>query len=211
MSMPLSAAHITSEQKAGRLRIVDLAPPPRFAQGHPAGAVNLPFGPAFNQAAASLPAGAPVVVFAEQPAVAERARQALEAAGQDVAGLYGHGLDAWVREGGEREGVAQMTVDELAAALREGRPGLAVLDVREPYEWRSGVIPGAVLMSMGSVPARVGELDREATIAVLCAHGNRSAQVAAWLGQQGFAKVHNVPGGMALWLGGQHPVVAPPS
>jgi rhodanese-related sulfurtransferase len=208
--MSMSVTEIVAEQQAGRLRVVDLAPPPRFAQSHPAGAISLPFGPTFSQAAHGLPSDQPLLLFAEQPAIAERARQVLEAAGLTVAGVYGQGIDAWERDGGVREGVAQMTVDELAAALREGRGDLTVIDVREPYEWRSGVIPGAVLMSMGTVPTRAGELDRERTIAVVCAHGNRSAQVAAWLGQQGFAKVHNVPGGMALWLGGQHPVEAPP-
>lgn len=209
--MSMSVPQIAAEQKAGRLRIVDLAPPPRFAQSHPAGAVSLPFGPAFAQAATGLTRDLPVVVFAEQPAVAERARVELERAGLTVADVYAQGIDAWVREGGEREGVAQMTVDQLAEALGAGRDDLTVLDVREPYEWRSGVIPGALLMSMGTVPSRVAELDRERTIAVLCAHGNRSAQVAAWLGQQGFDHVHNVPGGMALWLGGSHPVEAPPA
>ena len=210
MAESLSVREIVRQLAAGEVRVVDVAPPPRFAQGHPKGAVSVPFGPGFLQTAeTTLPRDVPVVVFAEQPAVAERARQELERQGYRLAGAYAEGLEAWERQGGEREGVAQMSVDELAQALAQGRGDLTVLDVREPYEWRSGVIPGAILMSMGTVPQRVGELDRERTIAVLCAHGNRSAQVAAWLGQEGFDKVNNVPGGMALWLSGRHPVEAP--
>ena len=209
MHETMSVAAILEEQKAGRVRLVDLAAPPRFAQGHPAGALNLPFGPAFGQALAAVPSDLPLVVFAEQAAVAERAIQSLLAAGRMVRGSYARGLEAWQAEGGKREGVAQMTVDELASRLEAGLGEVAVVDVREPYEWRSGVIPGARLISMGSVPDRLHELDREQPVAIVCARGVRSAQVAAWLGQQGFEQLHNVPGGMALWLGAGRPVAPP--
>jgi rhodanese-related sulfurtransferase len=193
----------------GRVRLLDTAPPPRFAQAHPAGAVNLPFGPGFAAYAATLPRDLPVVVFAEHEAIAQRAAAELSRLGVPVAHAFGRGLEAWVQEGGKREGVAQMTVHELARALAEGHPDILVLDVREPYEWRSGVVPGAVLISMGQVPHRLHELDPERTITVVCAHGNRSAQVSAWLAQNGFRKVYNVVGGMAHWLSAGHPVAPP--
>jgi len=202
---------LAAEIAAGRVILVDLSAPPRFAQNHPAGALNLPFGPALVQAAATLPADVPLVVFADQPAVAEQAARLLTQAGREVAEVFGQGADAWAAAGGRVEGVPRMTVDELAARVAHGGGDLTVLDVREPSEWRSGVIPGAVLMPLGSVPERSAELDPERPVAVVCAHGNRSATAAAWLGAHGFAHVHNVPGGMALWLGAGHPAVPPPA
>ena len=35
------------------------------------------------------------------------------------------------------------------------------LDVREPKEWATGTIDGVTRISMGSIPARLAELDKE--------------------------------------------------
>lgn len=41
--------------------------------------------------------------------------------------------------------------------------------------------------------------DQQAEIVVFCHHGMRSAQVAAWLRQQGWQKVTSMTGGVAAW------------
>jgi rhodanese-related sulfurtransferase len=52
---------------------------------------------------------------------------------------------------------------------------------------------------MGSVPARLAELDPNA-VACLCHHGGRSMQVASFLhGNQGFTHVANIAGGIHAW------------
>jgi rhodanese-related sulfurtransferase len=96
-------------------------------------------------------------------------------------------LDDWVRQ-------------ETA----EGDATPVVLDVREPWELQTAsVAPGPgyelLAMPMRSVPARLSELDRDRPIAVLCHHGGRSAQVARFLLDQGYARVVNVHGGNDLW------------
>lgn len=209
--MSLSVPELAQAVADGRVQLVDLAAPPRFAQAHPSGARNLPFGPAFAAtAAAGLVGDLPVAVFAEHGAVAERAAEDLRRAGLDVVAVVAAGIEGWKAQGGHIEGVMQMSVEDLARAV-VGGDNVAVLDVREPYEWRSGVIDGAVLMSLGTVPERFEELDRSRPLAVVCAHGNRSAQAAAWLQAQGFDAVYNVPGGMALWLNQGHPTAPPPA
>jgi rhodanese-related sulfurtransferase len=94
-----------------------------------------------------------------------------------------------------------LTVDELAQNLEN----YIVVDVREPYELRSGIIPGAISIPMGQLQQRIAELDKSRAHAIVCASGSRSASVAAWLSQQGF-NVANVVGGMSLWMGARHPV-----
>jgi len=78
-----------------------------------------------------------------------------------------------------------------------------VLDVREPAEWRAASIaPGAftlLQMSMGTVPARLQELDPQTPIACLCHHGARSMQVARFLLDRGFTQVANIAGGIDAW------------
>lgn len=74
--------------------------------------------------------------------------------------------------------------------------GGLVLDIREPYEWELGVLPGATLISMGEIPERMGELDSGGTFLVVCRSGGRSQQVAAYLAMNGFTRVANMAGGM---------------
>jgi rhodanese-related sulfurtransferase len=52
---------------------------------------------------------------------------------------------------------------------------------------------------MGEVAARKDELDAAADIVVICHHGGRSMQVAMFLEKNGFARVHNLAGGVDAW------------
>ena len=89
----------------------------------------------------------------------------------------------------------------LAAAQAHGTP--AVLDVREPHELALASVKanGFTLLTvpMGSVPARLAELDPTQPVACLCHHGMRSMQVANYLQSQGFQHVVNIAGGIHAW------------
>jgi rhodanese-related sulfurtransferase len=94
----------------------------------------------------------------------------------------------------------QITAAQLNDWLRdEKRPAPFLLDVREPWEFETCKIAGSNLLPMRSIPQRVEELDRDAEIVTICHHGMRSMQVAAFLEQQGFGKLHNLTGGVAAW------------
>jgi rhodanese-related sulfurtransferase len=91
--------------------------------------------------------------------------------------------------------VQEITVEELGRWRASGKP-FVLLDVREPFEVQRASLPDALHIPMRQLPARLNELDRDAEIAVLCHHGGRSEHVAQFLSIQGFAKVHNVSGGI---------------
>ena len=88
---------------------------------------------------------------------------------------------------------------------------LLVLDVREPAELQiASVRPDGfelLAIPMGSLPARLAELDRDRPIACLCHHGVRSMHVAAWLAQQGWDCVANIEGGIDAWAREHDPQV----
>ncbi|MDT0266951.1 rhodanese-like domain-containing protein [Streptomyces sp. DSM 44915] len=93
----------------------------------------------------------------------------------------------------------------------------ALLDVREPAEWAAGHAAGAVHIPMGQVVERVAEiraLASDGPVHVICKAGGRSAQVTAFLAQQGVAAL-NVDGGMHAWEAVGRPLVsdqdAPPT
>jgi len=94
----------------------------------------------------------------------------------------------------------QIAPTELATWLARGageRPQL--LDVREPWEWQAARIEGARHIPMREVPARLAELDPGLPVVAICHHGGRSQQVAAFLEKNGYAKVHNLQGGVDAW------------
>ncbi len=74
--------------------------------------------------------------------------------------------------------------------------GGQVIDVREPFEWATGTLPGAQLISQGMLPYQMNGLDKEKPVLVVCQSGNRSSQAAAMLAAAGFRKVGNLAGGM---------------
>lgn len=71
-----------------------------------------------------------------------------------------------------------------------------IIDVREPFEWVMGTLPGAELISLGSLFGRVGELDSDRAILFICRTGNRSGVAAKLLTQYGFREVANLTGGL---------------
>lgn len=93
-----------------------------------------------------------------------------------------------------------MTVTELAQRLADSsQTKPLLLDVREPWEYETCHIPGAILMSMQTVPARMQELDDEQEIVCICHHGARSMQVAQFLERHGFTQLINLTGGVHAW------------
>ncbi len=91
-----------------------------------------------------------------------------------------------------------MRPGELAARLRTGHTPV-LLDVREPWEWGVCRVPGAVLISMGELPARTQELNKQTETVVICHHGVRSFHAARYLESLGFDDVVNLSGGVAAW------------
>lgn len=87
-----------------------------------------------------------------------------------------------------------------AQAMLDGEDNVVLLDVRTEAEWLAdGYAPQAILIPLDELDARLGELDRAATILVICRSGNRSQQGAQLLRERGFARVAEVEGGMRNW------------
>jgi len=93
---------------------------------------------------------------------------------------------------------SEMTAEELKEELDSGKP-LVLLDVREPHEFEIASIPGAVLVPLGELPARLGELDDHAEIVTHCHHGLRAAKAVEILRAAGFNKVRMLQGGIDAW------------
>lgn len=98
------------------------------------------------------------------------------------------------------------TVDVATVNAVKDNPGVFLLDVREPDEYEAGHIPGITLMPVGDVAARLSEIPRDKEVIVTCRTGNRSAQIADFLRDQGFTNVHNMEGGIVAWQEAGYPI-----
>lgn len=87
---------------------------------------------------------------------------------------------------------------ELAQKLRNGER-LRLIDVREPHELEISQIPGAQLIPLGQLAARLSELDSAEEIVLFCKAGTRSARALEVLLSAGFRKVKNLKGGINAW------------
>lgn len=76
------------------------------------------------------------------------------------------------------------------------RNDAVVIDVREPMEWVHGTLEGSQTIPLASLPAAVGDMDRDRAILLVCATGARSTTGAAWLSSMGFTKVASLAGGV---------------
>jgi len=89
---------------------------------------------------------------------------------------------------------------ELKQAL-DRNDDVVVIDVREPYELniaRFRSVP-VLHIPLADLPARVGELSRDADIVVACRSGSRSAHAARYLRDHGFTRARNLAGGINAW------------
>lgn len=101
-----------------------------------------------------------------------------------------------------------ISVQELHTLLEhpETFAGSVVIDVRQPEEYASGHVPGALLFPLDSLGLRKGELANFQTLYVICRSGGRSSAACGLLSHMGFPRVVNVEGGLLAWAGAGYSV-----
>ncbi len=96
--------------------------------------------------------------------------------------------------------------DETLATWLADDEETVLLDIREPMETRGGIVKGALVIPMNSVPSRLEELPAPNTrLLVYCAAGVRSFGVTHWLREQGWSNSWSVTSGFGgvLQSGGE--------
>ena len=73
-----------------------------------------------------------------------------------------------------------------------------LLDCREPWEYQTARIEGAVLIPMRQIPQKLDAIPKDQPVVVYCHAGVRSFNVASWLKQQGVNAV-SMSGGIDRW------------
>jgi molybdopterin/thiamine biosynthesis adenylyltransferase/rhodanese-related sulfurtransferase len=97
------------------------------------------------------------------------------------------------------DAVREIQPVQLAQRLQRGER-LEIIDVREPYEWEIGHIPGARLVPLDRIAEEIPRLDKRRETILYCKVGARSAYAAQQLARAGVADVRNLAGGILRWI-----------
>ena len=103
--------------------------------------------------------------------------------------------------------IAALSPIELRDRLRKNEK-IALIDVREPFEFEIARLPNAQLLPLGEIATKFDEIPREGTAVVICKSGVRSARAIKFLRDQGFANLLNLEGGMDAWREQVDPTMA---
>ena len=87
---------------------------------------------------------------------------------------------------------------ELRERLEAGET-VTLVDVREPFETATGVIPGAIQIPLRELSTRWEELKSADEIVCYCAAGARSYNAAMLLRKNGLINATSLEGGITAW------------
>ena len=95
----------------------------------------------------------------------------------------------------------RISLDEADEMYKKGSS--VVVDVRNPDEYESGLVKGAVLMSVDDVLSRIDELPTDKNLLFICAQGVRSGLACEMAAAMGIdtEKLFNIEEGTPAWIG----------
>lgn len=103
--------------------------------------------------------------------------------------------------------------DAFKASTDAGVP-IFYLDVRTPEEWKGGIVEGATLVSLSTLPTAEGVAvlpeDKNAIIGIYCKSGHRSTLALTLLHNLGYKNAISMAGGFEAWRDAKYPIVDGP-
>ncbi len=103
--------------------------------------------------------------------------------------------------------ISEVSLDQVDDAITQAA---AVIDVREPDEYRQGHVPGAINIPRGLLEFKLSgspELaGRDLPLVLYCKSSGRAALAACSLQEMGYLSVTSIAGGFDAWLEAGKPV-----
>ena len=191
----------------GEAVLIDIRAPADFATGHAAGSLSVPFSRRGldRRVQAVLRPGASAVLVAPDEATAQAAAAQLEDTGVPLRGRLEGGFAAWRDAGFPCSSLPEIAVEELPRLAA----GSTVVDVREPMEWATGHVPGALLVPLGELRGSLLSIPKHRPVITICEAGVRSCTAASLLASAGFTEVAHVPAGSSGYRASGLPLAFP--
>lgn len=202
------AAKMSGPAASWSFTLVDARTQVEFAEAHIPGAILVPA----RLVATKLPEivkdkARQVVFYCNGPNCTKTVKAAKAALSVGYTNIheYKEGLPGWGKSGRKTEGKPMKSVQAPAlspAALKEAmasKDGPFLMDVRDPEEFASFRIAGAVSMPLDDIPARVKEVPAGRAIILLDHAGHQVPIAARLLHHLGRTDVKRLDGGILRW------------
>jgi len=106
-----------------------------------------------------------------------------------------------------QDGVRRLTPRALETLLGAAQPAPPLIDVREPWEFDTSHLEGALNIPLGELPARLAEIPRGGAPVFICRSGGRSMRACQLALRAGIAAPANLEGGMLGWAAEVDPTI----
>lgn len=83
--------------------------------------------------------------------------------------------------------------------LAVNRDNAQLVDIREPNEYKTAHITGAINIPLAQLAEKHTRLDKSKLVIIICATGQRAPSALTTLQQQGYSQLAILDGGMAAW------------
>lgn len=90
---------------------------------------------------------------------------------------------------------------EVEALLKEQDPQTEIVDVREDYELKRGILPNAVHVPLSKFEENMDRWQPDRRYVIYCEHGIRSMDVVYWLAAKKQIRAKSMRGGFSVWDG----------
>ena len=209
MLPPINCLQAFELQQERQARIVDLRTPSEFGHGHPRDAISISYSPKglSERLELVLPFGTALVFLIPTDLKIQEIENQLEFDSFSILGMLAGGFPAWCDNGLPTGLTSEIPIQQLEVFTHD--EGNIIIDVREPMEWATGHIPGALLISLGNLERCIGDLPQHRGIAVVCEAGIRSSTAASILQSNHFLQVSNVIGGTGSYRRSRLPLQYP--
>ena len=199
--------------------VVDVRSRVEFEGAHLPGAIRIPV----SQAAKLLPKAIPdqktdLVFYCNGPKCgksADAARQALTLGYKKVRD-YNEGMPGWARASQRVAGtplpqveIPRVGVAELQSEIQAGKAPM-IIDLRDPSEYQSYHLAGAVNIPLDEVEKRVAEIPASSDVVLACHAGQQSLLGGRLLNKLGRKWIKMLDGGILAWREHGLPVEAKP-
>jgi glyoxylase-like metal-dependent hydrolase (beta-lactamase superfamily II)/rhodanese-related sulfurtransferase len=197
----LDIDEVREQARAGAI-LLDTREQDAYASGHLRGAVNIGLQGRFAESAGLVfPSDRDIVLVGDAELAAESKTRLSRVGFDRVIGQLRALSSVLTQRPDLVESASRLTAEQLAE-LRGSRPGLQLVDVRNPGETEDGVIPGAQEIPLPTLTDSLHDLDRAVPLVAYCASGYRSLVAASLLKAAGFNDVSDLAGGYAAWQDG---------
>jgi hydroxyacylglutathione hydrolase len=178
--------------------VVDTRWETSYMAAHVPGALSLGLEGLPLYAGWMLPYDRPLLLVLDDDDPSEAVRRLVRLGYDRIEGFLAGGMSAWLVAGQPSSSIEAVTAEEHCRRAGDGDGGV-VLDVRTDAEVEASPVEGALHISLGELPARVGEVPSDRRVVTLCPAGRRSTTAAGILRAHGHEDVGVILGGLNAW------------